>query len=229
LSISACTISAYWNIGEVQLIEKMGTADLRTGPPAMSEPRDARHIKLDLAHVDTLQSPEFVRDLIEMSALKLNGLVLTPLLAIAISSIPNPSTDLGYDKPPGPDELNHSALKFTTVLYGHGYGNWSVSVRLAMAVIVTYCVITIVYTTYILITGSTSTAWNSAIELVTLALQSNKPNHLGNSGVGVDSLRTFQEGVEIRVNQNHELELVFAHDRDINKRELKNIEQNREY
>jgi cold shock CspA family protein len=47
--------------------------------------------------------------------------------------------------------------------------------------------------------------------------------------VGIDSIKTFQEGVGIRVNQDDGLELVFAHDRDIDKRGLGKLERNVEY
>jgi hypothetical protein len=66
-----------------------------------------------------------------------------------------------------------------------------------------------------LITGATSTAWNSAIELVLLALQSKPHEHLGHTSSGIDSIQTLTESVDIRINQQNELELVFAHDCDI--------------
>ena len=80
-----------------------------------------------------------------------------------------------------------------------------------------------------LFTGSSSTAWNSSIELVALALQSNRPDHLGNVSVGIDNLSTPNEGVGIRANEDNELELVFAHDRDIGSRGLRKVQTNKEY
>jgi hypothetical protein len=98
-----------------------------------------------------------------------------------------------------------------------------------MAVLCFYCVVTVLYLAYMLFTGYSSTAWNPSIELVALALQSNRPDHLGNVSVGIDYLSTFNEGVGIRANANNELELVFAHDRDIGSRGLRKVQTNKEY
>lgn len=68
---------------------------------------------------------------------------------------------------------------------------------------------------YILTTGTTSTAWDSALELLVLALQSRRPQHLANTSVGVEKMATFRELVGIRANLDDELEFVFANDRDV--------------
>jgi hypothetical protein len=98
-----------------------------------------------------------------------------------------------------------------------------------MSAMVTYCIVTAANIVYTLATGSTSTAWNSGIELLAFALQSRKPGHLGDTGVGIDSIKSFKEGIGIRFNQEDELELVFAHDCNINKRGLRKLERNVEY
>jgi hypothetical protein len=64
---------------------------------------------------------------------------------------------------------------------------------------------------------------------VALALQSKRPNHLGNVSVGIDNLSTFNKGAGIRANGDNELELVFAHDRDIGSRGLRKVQMNKEY
>lgn len=131
--------------------------------------------------------------------------------------------------PPGFDTVNTTAYKFTLTDYGYGYGSRSKSVYLAMIVITTYCIVTILYLIYTITTGSTSTAWNSGIELVMLALQSRKPDHLGHTSVGIDSVKTFSESVGIRVNTDDQLELVFEHDGEFRKRGLSKIQWNKEY
>jgi hypothetical protein len=77
--------------------------------------------------------------------------------------------------------------------------------------------------------GTSSIVRNSGIELVALALQSSRPDNLGHVGVGIDSIKTFSESVGIRVNTENELELVFAHDCDIEARGLREVQQNKEY
>lgn len=120
-------------------------------------------------------------------------------------------------------------MDFQAIKYAYGYNSNLASVRLSLAVILAYCIITATYLCYFLITGTTSTAWNSAIELVALAWQSKKPDHPGRIGVGIDSVETFKQGVGIRVNKDDELELVFANDRDLETRGLRKIERNMVY
>lgn len=127
------------------------------------------------------------------------------------------------------DLADMAAFTYTLTDFNYDYGTTSTLVYLSMVVISSYCVFTILYLDYILITGSTSTAWNSAIELVALALQSKQSNHLGQIPVGIDALSACNEGVGIRVNAEDELELVFANDRDIGSRDLRKIERNKEY
>ncbi|KAL1655615.1 hypothetical protein SLS61_001636 [Didymella pomorum] len=127
------------------------------------------------------------------------------------------------------DLSNMTTFTYTLTEFAYGYGTTSTSVYLPMVVKSTHCVFTILYLAYILVTGSTSTAWNSAIELVALALQSKRSGHLGKISVGIDTLRTFNEGVGVRVNAEVELELVFADNRDIGSRDLRQIEKNKAY
>jgi hypothetical protein len=116
----------------------------------------------------------------------------------------------------------------------HGKG----TTQLSLAVIVSYCFITIAYITYIIITGRTSVAWNSATELIILALQSKEPNNLGHVSVGIDSMETLCRSVGIRVNtvniagtgeHMQKLELVFEHDVQDKQRMLKKVERNQAY
>ncbi|EUC27998.1 hypothetical protein COCCADRAFT_110268 [Bipolaris zeicola 26-R-13] len=226
LSVQACTISAYWNTGELQMIQKSGGAVVQTAELPMSEPHNARPITLDLTGIDKIQSPEFLRDLWSTGSIKYN---LGIIFALAIAEIPNNDFQPSSEMPPDFNEHNMTVFKCTTFIYGYGYGSRSTSIRLAILVMITYCAIATAYIGYILVTGSTSTAWNSTIELVALALHSKKPDYLGHISVGLDSIKTMKEGVGIRVNQDNELELVFAHDRDIEKRYLKKIQSNKEY
>jgi hypothetical protein len=122
-----------------------------------------------------------------------------------------------------------SRVEFKETLWGFGYTTESTPVRLALAIILAYCITTIVYLIYIIITDSSSTVWNSAIELVALALQSMKPDYPGQIGVGIDSLDTFKQGVGIRVNKDDGLELILASNRDIESRGLSKIKRNMVY
>ncbi|KAL1604328.1 hypothetical protein SLS59_004124 [Nothophoma quercina] len=127
-----------------------------------------------------------------------------------------------------------TSFNITSRIYGYGYGATSTSLRLSVAVMIAYCLTTFLYLVYIIVTGHTSVAWDSATELILLALQSKNPDHLGAISVGIDSVNTLRQSVGIRVSRNAEtaeekLELVFARDEDIAKRSLRKIERNKAY
>lgn len=145
---------------------------------------------------------------------------------------------MGYSK----STLNEAPLpsQFTVDLqvYGYGYGHIDTATKLALAVMIAYCSIIVLYITYTITTGYSSIAWNSATELIMLALQSRTPDHLGHVSVGMDSVETFQEQVGIRVmtvrndstgEADERLEMVFARDRDNETQGMKMVERNKAY
>ncbi|KAH5752356.1 hypothetical protein HBI65_214070 [Parastagonospora nodorum] len=248
--LTTCTLSAFWEYGEVQLHESPSEQVVKTVLYPTSKSNHARPISLTVTDVQTNQSARFHQQmqtldahLIDLQDAYWYTVVLSTTFALAISRIPEVILQEDYTTaqrsgyrlkhlhwyPSSAYPVNTTIFKFGLTVYGYGYGTRSTSVNLAMAVIFTYCIITILYIIYTIITGSSSTAWNSGIELVTLALQSKKPDHLGHTSVGIDSIKTFGESVAIRVNADDELELVFAHDRDFEKRGLRKIERNKEY
>jgi hypothetical protein len=256
IRVISCKLSAFWDLGDVQLQESSTDAIVKTLSYAKSLTHDAQPLRMNISHVDTIQGARFHRQIIESipdfagdgitTDVQTITYALGAIFALGISKIPpvyQPASGYAsatdgnsFEKghmvwypPPGVDVANTTTFRFTLTDYGYGYGNRSTSIYLAMVVMTTYCIITILYLIYTIVTGSASTAWNSGIELVTLALQSRKPDHLGHASVGIDSVKTFSESVGIRVNTDNELELVFLHDRDFRKRGLRKIELNKEY
>jgi hypothetical protein len=67
------------------------------------------------------------------------------------------------------------------------------------------------------------------MEFVMFALQSRSPDHIGHTSVDINSLKTYQEAVGVGVNSDDELELVFAHDRDVGARSLRKVVLNKAY
>jgi hypothetical protein len=256
IRVISCKLSAFWDFGDVQLQQNLTGEAVTTPSHTKSLSHNAKPIRMNISHIETIRGARFHRQLKEsipdVAKVPMTTHVssitysLGAIFALGISKIPRVQQPgaryfLGSDErsfemgpmvwhpPPGVDIANTTAFKFTLTDYGYGYGNRSTSIYLAMAVVTTYCIITILYLIYTIFTGSASTAWNSGIELVTLALQSKKPNHLGHASVGIGSVKTFGESVGIRVNADNQLELVFAHDGDFKKRGLSKIERNKEY
>lgn len=92
---------------------------------------------------------------------------------------------------------------------GYGYNTSPITVKLSLAVVILYLLLAGTYLVCTLITGYAATSWDSVAELVALALNSQRPNTLVNTSVGIDTLETFRKPVHIRVNQEDSLEVVF--------------------
>jgi hypothetical protein len=145
---------------------------------------------------------------------------------------------MGYSKPKLDGVPLSSHFKVDLQVHGYGYGYVDTATQFALAVMIAYCSIIVLYVTYTIMTGYSSIAWNSATELIMLALQSRTPDHLGHVSVGMDSIDTFQEQVGIRVKTvqcdstgelDERLELVFARDRDNETHRMKMVERNKAY
>jgi hypothetical protein len=236
LEVVTCTVSAYWNTAQASLTWNQGLRlPTETGPIAKLESRDVRNITLNTTGIDMLHSVEFAKivryrpsiDHAVRFGLTISDFPRLPMLKHTGLSYDDEWQLWGYNLVDSKDTVKVTDLE--TDLYGYGYTTYSNSVRLSLGVILAYSIITVVYIVYILVAGSTYTAWDSAIELIALALQSKKPDYPGWTAVGIDSLDTLQQGVGIRVNGNNELELVFASDRDLEKRGLRKIEKNLAY
>ncbi|KAF2501890.1 hypothetical protein BU16DRAFT_450805 [Lophium mytilinum] len=225
------TVSAFWETSQVELMVNDAMPVVRTGPLAVPKPGKPEYtspITMDLdgiSYFNSISVTEALRDASPSFIAYLAALFATALCEDSKSLLLLPKQLDIYD----PYELGSTPIKIFQTQYGYGYDTSTTSVRLSIAVIMTYCVVTLAYMIYILISGSTSTTWDSAMELVLLALQSRTPDHLGHISAGVDSMDTYREAVGIRVSDGDELELVFKHDRDYGERNLRKITPNRAY
>jgi hypothetical protein len=234
--LRVCTVSSFWYTPETLLSYDNRGLLVQTSHFEGKGAKEREHMRPILVNVDDITAVHAVKfngDLEQLGGLTYDArnyeTVLAVMFAAALSEIPTRTEMTRYVNQSEIDTNTMTAFIITITLYGYGYGTTNTSVHLAVAVITTYCIIVIVYMAYTLITGSTSTAWNSTIELVTLALQSKRPGHLGHTSVGIESMETFRQSVGIRVNSEEVLELVFAHDRDVESRELHKIERNKAY
>jgi len=83
-------------------------------------------------------------------------------------------------------------------VFGYGWYANSSTDYLATAVVVLYMIVAITYTGRVLITGVTSSSWDTVTELLALALQSPIPEALSGSGAGVEKLGTYKRLVRLR-------------------------------
>lgn len=231
LAMWTCTISAFWEPSKDEIVFKDGTTTVWT--PALTAggsevSKDAQSITLDLTGTTWFGEPSFFNLL--RSADDVTNLV--GVLVTVLSELPQATWSFrNVTQTSGNifNVLDSSIIPLKVTSYGYGYDLAPMSVRLSLAVIGAYCVITILYMSYILMTGFTSTAWDSAAELVLLALQSKRPGHLGHTFVGISSMKTLQEGIGIRANDENELELVLAKNEGECEGELRMITHNQVY
>lgn len=83
---------------------------------------------------------------------------------------------------------------------GYGYNTSSTGVRLSLVVLGIYCLTATCRVVQLLVSGITSTAWNSAIELLVLASRSPRPRweNLEHTSVGIDTMQSFRGPVGTR-------------------------------
>lgn len=77
-----------------------------------------------------------------------------------------------------------------------------------MVVLLAYSLFAVVHFFYTTATGWTPNAWDTAPEIVLLAMNSKPTKALRNTGAGIATVLVFKEKVKVRVKQDH-LELVF--------------------
>lgn len=243
---STCTLSSYWWRTDAFLKVMPDPYRLRlsvkqpdlTDTGTIKTTSSLRPITVNPSDIESLNSANFTFD-IHNSPIMLAA-VWVATLALVPSQQYDEIAKSGRKLNISDAEENASNAKYTvtTLSHGFGYGPTDTASKLSAAVIATYCLISLLFVAYIIITGHTSIAWDSAMELIVLALQSKEPDSLGHVSVGLNSMDTFRKTVGIRVNRvpvgdtgetREILELIFEHDEDTEKRGLTKVVRNRAY
>lgn len=242
--LMVCTVNSFWHRTLTTLVPVNMGSMIQTGLPESKEAilkGDMTKIVLDIGFMSSLGSP----------CGNILGTRLALCIADALSWIAgfqqidgNPDSNFqyraahGYYGTESIDLTKMNTFEVVETIDGYGYGSQDMSIRLSVAIMVAYCVITIAYVAYIISTGHTSIAWDSATELIMLALQSKEPAGLGHISVGLDSMDTFRKGVGIRVSSIEDegtgqeverLELVFEDDVEDKKRGLAKLKRGKAY
>ncbi|KAG9198741.1 hypothetical protein G6514_009691, partial [Epicoccum nigrum] len=248
-----CTFYSYWwrtdvflnavpNPYRVRLSSKQ--PDL-TDTDAIKIASDLRPININLSSIEFLTAEIFFANEALRRSERLAMVWAATLAAVPMTqlheyreAIENSTAGGGQKASDAEENAPEASYTITTLFHGFGYGPTDTASNLSAAVIATYCLISLLFIAYITTTGHTSIAWDSAIELVVLALQSKEPGGLGHVSVGLDSMNTFRRTIGIRVNTvpvgdtgetRERLELIFEHDRDAAKRGLTKVVRNRAY
>lgn len=90
-------------------------------------------------------------------------------------------------------------LHFSTPWYrsGYGYGPNVVTVKISLAILCLYCIVTVVHVGYSVWTGVSSSAWDSVVEVVALAMTSRPAEELRNTCAGIETASIFEHRVRI--------------------------------
>jgi hypothetical protein len=248
LKIVVCTVSSYWRDMSTSLSLTSTGNLIKPSWPGNAEDIGQDDLRPITIKLEGVSKPSVVQDFPYFSGVDLSK-TLVSLFAEALSWIPGQEDNTffysivnkmieGQESPSVNDPTSYTSFRITRLNTGYGYGGTGTSTQLSLAVIIAYCVITIAYVAYIIVTGHTSVAWNSATELMILALQSKEPNDLGHVSVGIDSMDTLRRSVGIRVNtveiadtgeHMEKLELVFEHDVQDEGKGIRKVERNRAY
>ena len=220
-----CNIQAFWKLSTNDILYSSQTPVAQT-PLVVDAEFDPIHhgtpITMDLSSMTSFNNGSFTNLLAFQ-----NSNPLEPILAsIFVNALAN-APDINFFS--GVVEGGYPSFDFKLIQYGYGYDPTPISVRLSMVVISLYCLVIVIYILYILTVGYTSTSWNTAIELILLALQSERPKGLKNVSAGADSMMTFQKTVGVRVNKKNELALVFPNEPDTRLGRVRRVIPNKVY
>lgn len=126
------------------------------------------------------------------------------------------------------DSLIHYPIQ--AYIHGYGYDSSTTPVKLSIVVLGIYSLIALAFLSQILISGRFARSWDSVGEIFLLALNSRQPEHLHGASVGVETLATYREPVNIRVNdKNGSAEMVFRNDPGFRKSDYSVVKPNAKY
>lgn len=112
------------------------------------------------------------------------------------------------------DEWFPMTVRFSR--YGYGYGLRGLTTYLAMAVLLVHVALALAHIAMILVTGWTSSVWDSMGEMMALAINSEPSSSLGNTCVGIDKTSTWRKIVQVREVREGHLSLLIQDDVDDN-------------
>lgn len=174
LGVTTCAVLASWYDAETkwkyEVDGQVYRARVIYDLLLVSNISNEKPVTLNLTGVESLGNSTAHAVLASLKTFQTEGAItayaLAAAFAAAISSLPfedilpdglsTPGLWIDFE-PQAPSSKNVS-FTVTNTLYGYGYGIVSTSIILSVTVLSTYCIITILYLLYILITGLTSTA-----------------------------------------------------------------------
>lgn len=119
-------------------------------------------------------------------------------------------------------------FELESLVYGWQYSAREITTKLAIAVMLTYCILVVAHLIYSAISGVSSTAWVSVSELVALAMNSSPTEALQNTCAGIVGRKAYETHVKVLRTSEKHLELVFGEIKDPNA-DITKLVMNEEY
>lgn len=121
-----------------------------------------------------------------------------------------------------------------STIEGYAYNIRGASPRVAICFLLLYCIVALTHTFYSIISGVSSTCWDSIGEVTALAMNSTPTTVLRNTCAGISELRIYKLPVRVLAMRDEEgdgehLELVLGNGMDEKVIEEKTIKKNRVY
>lgn len=131
------------------------------------------------------------------------------------------------------ESRNWTSFRVESSLEGYAYNTLTSPPKIAIAIMMVYCVLVLGHTIYSGITGVSSNCWDTIAEVTALAINSTPTAALRNTCAGISELHIFKLPVRILVSRDDEgegehLELVFG-PVDEAKTKARTIKPNRTY
>lgn len=101
-------------------------------------------------------------------------------------------------------------------VYGWLYSASETTTKLAITVMLAYCVLVLGHIIYSILSGISSSAWDSTAEFVALTMNSSPTEILQNTCAGIIGLKAFKTPVRVLATTQGHLELVFGEVKDLN-------------
>ncbi|KAF2835399.1 hypothetical protein M501DRAFT_999153 [Patellaria atrata CBS 101060] len=92
---------------------------------------------------------------------------------------------------------------------GYAYNMDGVGVKIAISVLALYCAFALGFVCYALISGASSSCWDTVAEVTALALNSERPQVLKNTSTGIRTMATFRAPVSVRAHEDKGLQIIF--------------------
>lgn len=99
---------------------------------------------------------------------------------------------------PAPANSGYIHLQMRVQVVGYAWYASGFSTYLATAVVVTYMLVALAHTVWVLKNGVTSSSWDTVTELLALALRSPVSDALRGSGAGIEKLVTYKRLIRLR-------------------------------